>query len=70
MTHQEHQRVIDELQVVIDDTQATLKRFEETGMDEDMPEDYGKLLTVLNDAVKQQREHTVAMLSFFHPPGA
>lgn len=62
MTNQEHQRVIDELQMVIDDTQATLKRFEETSMDEGMPEDYEKLLTVLNDAVKQQREHTRVML--------
>lgn len=62
MTHEEHQRVIDELQVVIDDSQATLKRFENTGMEDEMLEDYGKLLAILDDAVKQQREHTRMML--------
>tara|TARA_R100000988_G_C3933912_1_gene132816 strand:+ start:167 stop:358 length:192 start_codon:yes stop_codon:yes gene_type:complete len=63
MTDDDHQRVINELQQVIDDTQATLTRFEATGMDEEMPVDYDKLLTILDDAIKQQREHTQALLS-------
>nr|WP_290698919.1 hypothetical protein [Halomonas sp. UBA3074] len=63
MTNEEQQRVIDELQALIDETQTTLKRFEDTGMDEDMPSDYEKLLMILDDAVKQQREHTRVMLS-------
>lgn len=58
----EHQQVIDELQGVIDDTQYTIDRFEATGMDEQMPEDYDKLLDILDDAVKQQREHVMALL--------
>ncbi|GGW40692.1 hypothetical protein [Vreelandella hamiltonii] len=58
----EHQQVIDELQGVIDDTQRTIDRFEATGMDEQMPQDYDKLLDILDDAVKQQREHVMAML--------
>ena len=62
MNETDHQRVINELQAVIDDTQHTLDRFEATGMDEQMPDDYEKLLIILNDAVKQQREHTLAML--------
>lgn len=62
MTADEHQQVIDELQVVIDDTQHTIERFEATGMDEQMPEDYEKLLDILDQAVKQQRGHTLAML--------
>ncbi|NYS59728.1 hypothetical protein [Vreelandella salicampi] len=62
MTPDEHEHVIDELQAVIDDTQATLKRFENTSMEDEMPEDYEKLLTILDDAVKQQREHTRVML--------
>lgn len=62
MTEAEHQQVIDELQGVIDDTQHTIDRFEATGMDEQMPEDYGKLLDILDDAVKQQREHVMVML--------
>ncbi|WP_016915083.1 hypothetical protein [Vreelandella stevensii] len=63
MTSDDHQHVINELQKVIDDTQATLTRFEETGMDEEMPADYDNLMTILDDAIKQQREHTQALLS-------
>ncbi|MDP3535940.1 MAG: hypothetical protein Q8S08_11175 [Halomonas sp.] len=62
MTPDDHQRVIDELQQVIDETQATLTRFEETGMDAEMPGDYDKLLEILDDAIKQQHEHTKALL--------
>jgi hypothetical protein len=63
MTPGEHHQVIDELQVVINDTQHTIDRFEATGMDEQMPEDYDKLLDILDDAVTQQRAQTLAMLS-------
>tara|TARA_R110001606_G_scaffold176142_2_gene322590 strand:- start:288 stop:479 length:192 start_codon:yes stop_codon:yes gene_type:complete len=62
MTLDDCQRVIDELQTVIDETQTMLKRFEKTGMDGEMPKDYETLLAILDDAVKQQREHTQAML--------
>lgn len=62
MTPDEHQRVIDALQELIDETHSTLERFETSGMDEKMPADYEKLLTILDNAVKQQREHTLAML--------
>lgn len=62
MNEAEYQQVITELQTVIDETQHTLDRFETTGMDTQMPEDYEKLLVILDDAVKQQREHTLVML--------
>lgn len=62
MTIDEHQQVTDELQAVIDDTQQTIARFEATGMDKQMPEDCEQLMTILNDAVKQQRVHVWAML--------
>lgn len=62
MTPGEHHQVIDELQVVINDTQHTIDRFEATGMDDQVPEDYEKLLEILDDAVTQQREQTMAML--------
>jgi len=63
MTTNEHQRVIDELQTLIDDTQQTLRRFETNGMDEQMPVDYEKLLDILDVANKQQLEHTQGLLS-------
>tara|TARA_R110001599_G_scaffold227036_6_gene426124 strand:- start:208 stop:402 length:195 start_codon:yes stop_codon:yes gene_type:complete len=62
MTNDEYQHVIDKLQLLITETQATLKRFEETGMDTHMRDDYDKLLDVLDAAIKQQREYTQGML--------
>lgn len=62
MNEAEYQQVIAELQKVIDETHHTLDRFEATGMDKQMPEDYETLLVILDDAVKQQRAHTLAML--------
>lgn len=62
MTPDNHQRVIDELQALISETQATLTRFEKTGMDQTLSDDYEKLLVILNDAIKQQRMHTTRML--------
>jgi flagellar biosynthesis chaperone FliJ len=62
MNENKYQQVITELQTVIDDTQHTINRFEATGMEEKMPEDYETLLAILDDAVKQQQAHTLAML--------
>ncbi|QGQ71485.1 hypothetical protein [Halomonas sp. PA16-9] len=62
MKNDEYQQVIDKLQLLISETQTTLKRFEETGMDTHMQDDYDKLLDVLDAAIKQQREHTQGML--------
>ncbi|TDR56124.1 hypothetical protein DFP85_10439 [Halomonas ventosae] len=69
MTVDVHQRVIDELQAVLDDTRAIMESFEATGMDEQMPEDYNKLLAILEEAVTQQREHTLAMLNKIRQTG-
>lgn len=62
MSEADYQRIIDALQALINETQSTLERFETSGMDEKMSEDYEKLLDILDQAVKQQRGHTFAML--------
>ena len=62
MSGEEYQRIIEALQDLIDETQSTLERFETSGMDEKMPKDYKRLLGILDMAVKEQREHTLAML--------
>jgi len=62
VTADEHQQVIDKLQEVIDDTRQTIERFEATGMETELSEDYDKLLEILDGAIKAQREHTLAML--------
>ncbi|MDT0500489.1 MULTISPECIES: hypothetical protein [unclassified Halomonas] len=63
MTADEHQRVIDELQAVIDDTQHTLDRFEATDMASEMPEDVEQLHAILDRAVRDQKAHTLRMLT-------
>ena len=47
---------------MIDELQGVIDRFKATRLDEQMPEDYEKLLDILDDAVKQQREHVLGML--------
>ncbi len=59
----EHEHVIQTLETLIRDTQATIDRIEIYGLNATMPEEYQALLDILDNAVKQQREHTLAMLS-------
>jgi len=63
LNNSQHLLTIDKLQLLIDGTQATLACFEQKGMDIEMADDYVKLQDILDDAIKQQREHTKAMLS-------
>lgn len=58
----EHEQVIQALETLIRDTQATIDRAEVYGLNDTMPEDYQALLDILDNAIKKQREHTLAML--------
>lgn len=62
MSPDEHQRVAQELESLIRDTQATIERAENHCLDQTSPEDFQALLDIVDSAVKQQREHTQAML--------
>jgi len=62
MNQSECQQVIDELDAVIDDTRELMKRFEVTGMEDEMPNDYAKLELMISEALKQQRRYTQKML--------
>lgn len=62
MTEAEHQLIIEQLERLISETHDTLERFEAAGMVEQMSKDYEQLLHILDQAVKQQREHALAML--------
>ncbi|MCO7247881.1 hypothetical protein [Halomonas sp. Mc5H-6] len=62
MSPDEHERVAKELESLIRDTQATIERAETHGLDRTSPEDFQALLDIVDSAVKQQREHTQAML--------
>nr|WP_298058055.1 hypothetical protein [uncultured Halomonas sp.] len=59
----EHEHVVKELETLIRETQATVDRIETYGLNNTMPEDYQALLDILDNAIKQQYEHTMAMLS-------
>lgn len=62
MTSNEYRQVIGELENLIVATRGTLARFEETGMDEQMPADYQRLCDIYTKAVNDQRAYTLAML--------
>lgn len=63
MTPQDHETIIVKLDALIRDIQALIDRVEHHGVHHTMPEDYDQLLMILDSAVKQQREHTQAMLN-------
>lgn len=63
MTNEDYQRIVDELEQIIQETRATMARFENTGMDERMPSDYAQLEDILTQAVKDQRHYTREMLN-------
>ncbi|AMD01843.1 hypothetical protein [Halomonas chromatireducens] len=67
MTTDDYERVIGELENLIVETRATLVRFEETGMDEQMPADYQRLHDIYTKAVNDQRAYTLAMLDLPAP---
>ncbi|RDB42736.1 hypothetical protein DU490_11555 [Halomonas sp. DQ26W] len=62
MTMDEYEQVLGDLENLIVETRATLVRFEEAGMDEQMPADYQRLLDIYAKAVNDQRTYTLAML--------
>ncbi|MBP5980048.1 MAG: hypothetical protein KA748_07555 [Halomonas sp.] len=62
MRPDDHECVALELEKVIRETQTTIDQAVAHGLDETMPEDYEQLLNILDKAIKQQREHTLAML--------
>ena len=62
MTTDDYEQIIGELENLIVETRGTLVRFEETGMDEQMPVDYQQLHDIYTQAVNDQRAYTLAML--------
>ncbi len=63
MQPEEHEQVALALETLIRETQATIARVEQHGLNIAMPEDYQALLDILDSAVRQQREHTVQMIN-------
>ena len=62
MTPMDHETVVLALDTLIRDTQALIDKAARHGLDKTQSEDYDRLHDILDSAVKQQREHTVAML--------
>jgi hypothetical protein len=62
MTSEDHNRLAQELNTMIHDTMALLDRFEESGMDLTMADDYEELQMLLAKATKEYRMHLHAGL--------
>ena len=63
MTSQDHETVILKLDALIQETRLLIEKVEQHGLDQTQPEDYDQLLTILEKAVSQQREHTMLMIN-------
>ena len=57
MTNDERRQVIEELRQLIEEVESTITRFDDTGMSDQMAEDYDQLLTMLREAISQRRQH-------------
>ncbi|MFC3293129.1 hypothetical protein [Modicisalibacter luteus] len=62
MNHADHQHAIKELDALITDTRTLMGQFEDTGMNDEMPDDYAKLEMIITQALKEQHRHTQEML--------
>ncbi|WP_462321408.1 hypothetical protein [Halochromatium sp.] len=67
MSDDDYRHLLNELESLLRETAETLQRFEETGMDEQLHEDYQKLLTIQAEAQREQQIYLDALRH--HPPG-
>lgn len=67
MSDDEYRQVLSELESLLRETAETLQRFIETGMDEQLDEDYQKLLTIQAEALREQQVYLNALRH--DPPG-
>lgn len=63
MNQADYQRIIAELDTVIDDAKALMARFEATGFDETISDDYLALHELYTRMVEEQRRYTREMLA-------
>nr|WP_297461212.1 hypothetical protein [uncultured Halomonas sp.] len=63
MTIAEYRRTINELEAVISDTKTLMARFEATGFDEAMSDDYLALHELYTRIIEEQRRYTREMLA-------
>jgi hypothetical protein len=57
----DHRHVLDELESLLRETAKTLERFQSTGMDQVLPDDYQKLLVIQAEALREQQVHLSAL---------
>jgi len=62
LSAEECQRLVEEHECLIQETRALMARFEATGMDEAMADDYRQLHEIYTKAVNEQRRYTRRML--------
>lgn len=61
MSDNDYRQVLSELETLLQETAATLQRFVETGMDQELPEDYQKLLSIQAEALREQQVYLDAL---------
>ncbi len=63
MTLADYQRIIAELETVIGDAKTLMTRFEATGFDETLSDDYLALHALYTRMIEEQRRYTQEMLA-------
>lgn len=61
MSDNEHRQVLRELESLLRETSEMLQRFVETGMDEQLNENYQKLLSIQAEALREQQIYLDAL---------
>lgn len=61
MSDNDYRQVLSELERLLQDTAETLQRFEETGMDQELAEDYETLLAIQAEALREQQVYLDAL---------
>lgn len=61
MSDSDYRHVLNELESLLQETAETLERFVETGMDQELPEDYQKLLAIQAEALHEQQVYLNAL---------
>ncbi len=61
MSDSDYRHLLNELESLLEDTAEMLQRFEDSGMDERMPEDYQTLLAIQAKALQEQQSYLQAL---------
>jgi hypothetical protein len=61
MSDSDYRHLLNELESLLEDTAETLERFQQTGMDQVLTDDYQRLLAIQAEALQQHQHYLDAL---------